>query len=86
MPRMRRMVDAEELSLQRSARRLRAELGINAAGAEVILRMRRQMIALQAQMAELEAQMALNTRRRSARPTAWRAAELEALWEELMER
>lgn len=85
MPRMRRMYDEEELALQRSARRLRAELGINAAGIEVILRMRKQMLALHAHMAELEAQLNRNAQRRSARLAIWRAAELNALWEELMD-
>ena len=83
MPRMRRIVDEEELALQRSARRLRAELGINAAGVEVILRMRRQMLALQAQMAQLEAELDRHARRRSARLAAWRAVELEAWWDDV---
>lgn len=83
MPRMRRLVDEEQLALQRSARRLRAELGINAAGVEVILRMRQQMLALQAQMAQLEAELDRRARRRNARLAAWRSAELEAWWEDL---
>ena len=83
MPGMRRIVDEEELALQRSARRLRAELGINAAGVEVILRMRRQMLALQAQMAQLEAELDRHSRRRSARLAAWRSVELEAWWDDV---
>ena len=86
MPRMRRMIDEEELARKRSGRRLRAELGVNAAGVEVILRMRRQMLALQANMAEMETRLNGNARRRSARLASWRSAELDALWEELMDR
>ena len=85
MPRMRRIHDAEELALQRSARRLRAELGINTAGIEVILRMRKQLLALQANMAEMEAQLNRHAQRRSARLASWRTAELDALWEEFMD-
>ena len=85
MPRMRRMYDEEELALQRSARRLRAELGINTAGIEVILRMRKQLLALQANMAEMEAQLNRHAQRRSARLASWRTAELDALWEDLMD-
>ena len=85
MPRMRRVYDEEELALRRSARRLRAELGINAAGIEVILRMRKQMLDLQAHLAEMEAQLNRDARRRNARLASWRTAELDALWEELME-
>ena len=85
MPRMRRMVDEEVLAQKRSARRLRAELGINAAGVEVILRMRRQLLVMQVHMAELESQLNEDARRRSARLASWRAAELDALWEELMD-
>jgi NADH dehydrogenase FAD-containing subunit len=59
---------------------------LNAAGVEVILRMRRQMLALQANMAEMETRLNGNARRRSARLASWRSAELDALWEELMDR
>ena len=85
MPRMRRIVDEDELALQRCARRLRAEMGINAAGIEVILRMRKRMLALQAQMEELEAQLSHNAQRRSARLQSWRAIEFDALWDDLMD-
>ena len=80
------MYDEEELALQRSARRLRAELGINTAGIEVILRMRKQLLALQANMAEMEAQLNRHAQRRRARLASWRTAELDALWEDLMDR
>jgi hypothetical protein len=85
MPRMRRRYNEEELASQRSARRLHGELGINAAGIEVILRMRKQLLVLQANMAEMEAQLNRYAQRRSARLASWRAAELDALWEELMD-
>ena len=85
MPRMRRIYDEEELARQRCARRLRAELGINAAGIEVILRLRQQMFELQAHLAEREAQLARNAVRRHARLASRREAKFDALWDELID-
>jgi DNA-binding transcriptional MerR regulator len=83
MPRIRRIYDEEELALQRCARRLRAELGINAAGIEVILRLRQQMLDMQTQLAEVEARLEQHAVRRSARFAGRRALEIEAIWDEL---
>ena len=63
-----------------------ARKGRHSTPVEVILRMRRQMLALQANMAEMETRLNGNARRRSARLASWRSAELDALWEELMDR
>jgi DNA-binding transcriptional MerR regulator len=81
---MRRIYNEEELALQRCARRLRAELGINTAGIEIILRMRQQMMELQAHLAEMDAQLNRNAMRRSAHLARRREAEAEAIWNELM--
>ena len=64
-------------------RRMREVLGINAAGIEVILRLRHQMIALQARVRQLETERAMwevgqNTRLMRHRETCF-----EASWQEM---
>ncbi len=83
MTRVRRTYSEEELRLERCARRLREDLGVNAAGVEVILRMRQQMLELQAHMNELEARLAHQSTQRGARLARYREAYFEARWEEL---
>jgi len=75
----------DELRLQRCARRLRDELGVNAAGVEVIVHMRQQMLDMLSQLAELEAQLSQQRLRRGARLERYREAYFEALFEELGE-
>ena len=66
-------------------RRLREVLGINAAGVEVIIRLRDQVIALQSRMRELEANISGREAGRSRRLMQHREAYFEASWEEVAE-
>ena len=85
MARSRRLYSEEELGVQRCARRLRQELGINAAGVEVIVHMRQQMLEMQARIDELEAQLAQQSTRRGTRLARYRESYVEAIWEEFGE-
>ena len=85
MARTQQMHSEQELALRRCARRLRDELGVNAAGVEVILRMRQQLLDMQSQLAELEAQLAHYSRRRGVRLARYRESYFEARWDELLE-
>lgn len=64
-------------------RRLREILGVNAAGAEVILRLRRQVAELQARVRQLEAELAVREMGQQARLTQYRARCFEASWQEV---
>ena len=65
-------------------RRLREVLGINAAGVEVILRLRNQVIALQTRMRQLEAELAVREAGQNIRLTQHRQACFEASWQEVV--
>jgi hypothetical protein len=65
--------------------RLREVLGINAAGVEVIMRLRNQVIALQTRMRQLEADITVREAGRSRRLTQHRKAYFEASWEEVVD-
>ena len=66
-------------------RRLREVLGVNAAGAEVILHLRRQMAELQARVRQLEAELAVRDTGQQARLTQYRAICFEASWQEVVD-
>jgi hypothetical protein len=66
-------------------RRLREVLGVNAAGAEVILRLRRQAAELQARVRELEAELALREAGQNARLMQYREMCFEATWQEVVD-
>ena len=85
MARVTHAYTEDELRLQRCARRLRDELGVNAAGVEVIVHMRQQMLDMLSQLAELEAQLLQQQLRRGARLARYREAYFEAGWDELNE-
>jgi hypothetical protein len=63
-------------------RRLRDALGINAAGLDVILHLRRQLLALQARVRQLEAELASRESGQQARLLQYRHACFEAVWRE----
>jgi hypothetical protein len=73
---------AEELAVQRSMRRMRDELGINAAGIEVIMRLRSQIADLQRQVAEMERMMDAHAARHQTRIASYRTILIEATWRE----
>ena len=85
MARVTHAYTEDELRLQRCARRLRDELGVNAAGVEVIVHMRQQMLDMLSQLAELEAHLSQQRLRRGSRLERYREAYFEALFEELGE-
>jgi hypothetical protein len=75
--------EAEE-ARQRRARRLAEDLGVNAAGVQVILHLRGQVVALQARLAQLEGELRIE-RARSARHLArYRREYYEATWEDTL--
>jgi hypothetical protein len=67
---------AAELAELRRVRRLIDDLGLDPEAVEVVLHMRRQMLALQAEVRRLQAELRLA--RRPARPAAW----VESEWTE----
>ena len=66
-------------------RRLQEVLGINAAGVEVILRLRNQVIALQTRVRQLEADLAMWEAGQNTRLTRHREACFEASWQEVID-
>jgi DNA-binding PadR family transcriptional regulator len=64
-------------------RRMRKVLGINAAGIEVILRLRRQMITLQTRVRQLEAELAMWQAGQNTRLVRHRETCSEASWQEV---
>jgi len=64
-------------------RRMRELLGINTAGIEVILRLRNQVIALQARMRQLEAELAMWEAGQNTRLMRHRETCFEATWQEM---
>ena len=64
-------------------RRMREVLGINAAGIEVILRLRHQMIALQARVRQLETERAMWEVGQNTRLMRHRERCFEASWQEM---
>jgi hypothetical protein len=66
-------------------RRLREVLGINAAGVEVMLRLRSQVIALQTRVRQLEAELAVRQAGQNRRLMQHREACFEASWQEIVD-
>jgi hypothetical protein len=64
-------------------RRMREVLGINAAGIEVILRLRRQVTTLQTRMRQLEAELAMWEAGQNTRLMRHRETYFEASWQEM---
>ena len=64
-------------------RRLREVLGLNAAGVEVLLHLRNQVIALQTRVRQLEAELAVREAGRNRFLTQHREAYFEASWQEV---
>ena len=74
-------LDAERLY----RRRLQEVLGINAAGVEVMQRLRNQVIALQARVRRLEAELAMREAGQSRRLMQLRETYFEASWQEAID-
>lgn len=68
----------DDLAELRRVRRLMSDLELDQPAIEIILRMRRQMLSLQAQVARLERD--LRTARRPARTLAW----VDADWSDML--
>jgi hypothetical protein len=64
---------------------LRETLGTNAAGVEVILRLRHQVIALQTRVHQLEAELAMLEAGQNTRLIQHRMTCLEASWHEVVD-
>ena len=64
-------------------RRMREVLGINAAGIEVILRLRRQVMALQTRVRQLETELAMWEAGQNTRLMRHRETCFEASWQEM---
>jgi hypothetical protein len=69
---------------QRRARRLAGDLGINPAGIQVILRMRRQVVMLQGRVRQLESALGVERRRSEARLAPYRREFHEANWRDTL--
>ncbi len=71
--------DEADLAELRRVRRLIEDLGLDQPAIEVVLRMRRRMLALQAQVQQLETE--LRRARRTPSPARWVDAEWTDIWE-----
>jgi hypothetical protein len=67
----------------RSQRRLKQDLGVDEAAAEAILRLRNQVIELQAQVRRLEAELTAQYASQQSRLAHYREVYYEATWIEL---
>lgn len=67
----------------RSQRRLQDDLGVDEAAAEVILRLRRQVIELQSQVRRLEAELNMQYAGQHMRLARYREVYYEATWLEV---
>jgi hypothetical protein len=67
----------------RSQRRLQEDLGFDEAAAEVILHLRRQVIALQSRLRQLEAELTAESASQEMRLARYREVYDEAIWIEL---
>ena len=68
---------------QRSQRRIQDDLGIDEAAAEAILRLRSQVIELQAHIRQLETELAAQDASQHVRLAQYREVYFEATWIEL---
>jgi hypothetical protein len=67
----------------RSQRRLQEDLGIDAAAADTILHLRKQVIELQAHLRQLEAELAAHSDSQNMRLARYREVYYEASWIEV---
>ncbi len=70
---------------RRCARRLRQDLGVNPAGAQVILQLCDQILDLQARVRELEAELAHQSGQRQLRLAQYRRTQVQVSWFEIDE-
>jgi hypothetical protein len=75
-----RYITSREEFEQRCQRRIREELGVNPAGAEVILHLRRQVLDLQSQLRLLQAELQASQGRRQEQVMVYRREYIEATW------
>jgi hypothetical protein len=81
IPRSAFRVPHSQEAEQRRSRRLVKELGINSAGVQVILRLRRQVVELQGRVHQLEGDLKTEQARSEARFAGYRREYNEAIWE-----
>ena len=74
--------DSDEAQ-QRRARRLAEDLGINPAGVSVIIRLRRQVVLLQARVQQLESELRTEQARSEGHFARYRHEYHEAIWEDV---
>jgi hypothetical protein len=74
-----------DLAERHYRRRLKEMLGINPAGIEVVLRLRSQLVELQAQVHQLEAELATRRARQDIHLIQYREACYEASWYEVVD-
>jgi hypothetical protein len=74
-----------DLAEHRYRRRLKETLGINPAGIEVILRLRRQVVELQARAHQLEAELSTRRSGQDIHLVQYREACYEASWYEVID-
>ena len=74
----------EEEAEQRRARRLATDLGINPAGVQVIIRLRRRVVGLTAQVEQLEDALRVERGHTEARLAQYRRKFFEGVWEDAL--
>ena len=85
LPERERPRSVVDLAERHYRRRLKETLGINPAGIEVILRLRSQVVELQAQVHQLEAELAIRRARQNTHLVQYREACYEASWYEVVD-
>jgi hypothetical protein len=83
LPRKRYYYGQFEGYESRSQRRLQDDLGVDEAGAEAILHLRRQVIELQSRIRQLEAELTTYHANQTMRLARYREVYYEATWIEL---
>lgn len=85
LPERERPRSVVDLAEHRYRRRLKETLGINPAGIEVILRLRSQVVELQARVHQLEAELATRRAGQGTHLVQYREACYEASWYEVVD-
>jgi hypothetical protein len=86
LPERERLRSVADLAEHRYRRRLKETLGINPAGIEVILRLRSQVVELQAQVHQLETELVTRRTEQGTHLVQYREACYEASWYEVVDK